>query len=70
MVWYSLFLIEILGQKPDLLKVGNIKDLPLFVSNTMSGQDHNPLKAQKAVATQAAIDAPVNVLMTKITITD
>jgi len=34
----------------------------------MTGQDHNPLKAQKAVATQAAIDAPVNALITKIKI--
>ena len=42
--------------------------LPLYVTNMMSGQDHNPLKAQKAVAMQAAIDAPVKTLMTKITI--
>ena len=42
--------------------------LPLYVTNMMSGQDHNPLKAQKAVAMQAAIDAPVETLMTKITI--
>ena len=42
--------------------------LPLYVTNMMSGMDHNPLKAQKAVAMQAAIDAPVSTLMTKITI--
>jgi len=44
--------------------------LPLFVSNAMDGQDHNPLKSQKAVATQAAITAPVYTLITKIKITD
>jgi len=42
--------------------------LPLYVTNMMDGQDHNPLKAQKAVAMQAAVDAPVPTLMTKIAI--
>jgi hypothetical protein len=48
--------------------VDNTKDLPLYVTNMMDGQDHNPLKAQKAVAMQAGIDAPIGTLMTKIKI--
>jgi len=36
----------------------------------MDGMDHNPLKSQKAVAMQAAIDAPVGTLMTKIKIVE
>jgi len=42
--------------------------LPLFVTNTMDGVDHNPLKSQKGAAISAAIEAPVPFLITKIKI--
>lgn len=44
--------------------------LPLFVTNTAEGIDHNPLKSQKGVALQAGMAAPVPTLITKITITN
>jgi len=42
--------------------------LPLFVTNTADGIDHNPLKSQKGVALQAGIVAPVPTLITKLVI--
>jgi len=44
--------------------------LPLYVTNMMDGQDHNPLKSQKGVAVQAGVDAPIGTLMTKIEIVE
>jgi hypothetical protein len=42
--------------------------LPLFVTNTVEGIDHNPLKSQKGVALQAGIEVPVKTLITKVKI--
>ena len=42
--------------------------LPLFVTNTSEGIDHNPLKSQKGVALQAGIAVPVKTLITKLVI--
>ena len=42
--------------------------LPLFVTDTYHGMDHNPLNGQKAVALEAAIAAPVKTLITKLVV--
>jgi hypothetical protein len=43
--------------------------MPLFVTSTMEGQDHNPLKSQKAAAAMAGIKTVAPALMSKIVIT-
>jgi hypothetical protein len=43
--------------------------MPLFVSDSYASVDHNPLKSQRVVATQAGISAPVRTLITKIVVT-
>lgn len=42
--------------------------MPLFISNQMNGQDHNPLKAQKVAATMCGIKSVNPFLSTKIKI--
>jgi len=42
--------------------------MPLMVTQMMNGQDHNPLKSQKAVALQAGVKAVVPQMITKIVI--
>lgn len=44
--------------------------MPLFVTSAMEGQDHNPLKTQKAAAAMAGIKTVAPALLSKIIITD
>ena len=47
----------------------NKNDMPLFVTGAMEGQDHNPLKSQKAAAAMAGVKAVAPALMAKIKVT-
>ena len=56
------------GEDPFTAAVVYAPYMPLFVTDTFNGMDHNPLNAQKAAAAMAGTKAVVPTLATRITI--